>query len=116
MAVRHGHDFGSFTTLGLPDFSAPFFAEAKLPSMNASRTLSRPRTSNPQRGLRTHLSKCRTAPIVGTFDGTFDRVGSSGRSAHGAPVRSTQSIPFSTARRSFHGRPRPSFRRDGSGM
>jgi hypothetical protein len=30
--------------------------------------------------------------------------------------RSTQSIPSRTARRAFHGRPRPSFRRDGSGI
>src|SRR5215471_13047096 len=36
MAVGNGHDFGSFPSFGLAHASAPFFAEAKLPSMKAS--------------------------------------------------------------------------------
>ena len=40
----------------------------------------------------------------------------SGRSAQGAPVRSTHRMPFNTDRRLFHGRPRPSFRRFGLGI
>ncbi len=31
-------------------------------------------------------------------------------------MRSTHRMPFKTARRSFHGRPRPSLRRGGSGI
>src|SRR5580692_5506598 len=37
-------------------------------------------------------------------------------SAHGAPVRNTQRMPFKTARRLFHGLPRRSARRLGSGI
>ena len=39
VAVSHSHDLGSFTTLRLPDLGTPFLAEAKPPSMNASRTI-----------------------------------------------------------------------------
>jgi hypothetical protein len=43
MAVCDGHDLRSLTTFCLPDFEAPFLAEAKLPSMKASSTSRAPR-------------------------------------------------------------------------
>jgi hypothetical protein len=42
MAVCHGHDLGSLATFRLANLCSPFFAGAKLPSMKASRTSSRP--------------------------------------------------------------------------
>jgi hypothetical protein len=38
MAICHGHDLGFFAAFGFTNFQAPFFAGAKLASMNASRT------------------------------------------------------------------------------
>jgi len=38
MTVRNRHDFGSFAAFCLPDLKTPFFAGAKLASINASRT------------------------------------------------------------------------------
>jgi hypothetical protein len=42
VAICHSHDLGSLATLRLPDFRAPFLADAKLPSMNASRMSRKP--------------------------------------------------------------------------
>ncbi len=42
MAVCHSHDLRSLATFSFADLRSPFLAGAKLPSMKASRTLSRP--------------------------------------------------------------------------
>ena len=43
VAVCDSHDFGSLAAFSFPDFGAPFFAGAKLPSMKASSTSRTPR-------------------------------------------------------------------------
>src|SRR6266542_3882829 len=43
MSVCHGHDLRSLATFRFADLRSPFLAGAKLPSMKASHTSSRPR-------------------------------------------------------------------------
>jgi hypothetical protein len=108
-------DSDDFRTLAAPggaDSEAPFLALAKVASTNASSRFSLPclcsraarsLSASSNLPLRTHCWNRRWQVWKG---GYF-----SGSSRHCAPVPSTHSTPFSTARVSCHGRPRLSARR-----
>jgi hypothetical protein len=105
-------DLGALAATGGADGKAPFLAFAKVASTKASSRFSLPcscrRAANrfsassslPE---RTHCWKRRWQVWNGGY--------LSGSSRHWAPVPSTQSTPFNTARVSCHGRPRLSARR-----
>jgi len=105
-------DLGALAATGGADGKAPFLALAKVASTKASSRFSLPclcssvassfnaASSLP---LRTHCWKRRWQVWNGGY--------LSGSSRHCAPVPSTQSTPFNTARVSCHGQPRLSPRR-----
>ncbi len=105
-SVCKAHNFGAFAFFGFAHTIAPFFAGAKVPSINPSLRSMPPR------------SRKSSAKAVRILAKTPDRFHSwnrrwqvlrggyrSGRSAHGAPVRRIQRMPLSTARGLFGGRP-----------
>jgi hypothetical protein len=105
-------DLRTLATPGGANGEAPFLALAKVASTNASSKFSLPcscsraasnRSASSNFPLRTHCWNRRWQVWKG---GYF-----SGNSRHCAPVPSTHSTPFSTARVSCHGRPRLSARR-----
>ena len=105
-------DFRALAAPGGADSEAPFLALAKVASTNASSRFSLPcscsraassLSASSNFPLRTHCWNRRWQVWKG---GYF-----SGSSRHCAPVPSTHSTPFSTARVSCHGRPRLSARR-----
>src|SRR6185503_13570018 len=105
-------DLRTLTAPGGANSEAPFLALAKVASTNASSRFSLPcscsrlasnRSASSSFPLRTHCWNRRWQVWKG---GYF-----SGNSRHCAPVPSTHSTPFSTARVSCHGRPRLSARR-----
>src|ERR1700691_4829144 len=111
MAVCNAHDLGALAPLGFPHLSPPFLAGTKVPSTKHSFK------SNPPASLR-----C-CASVSNSFSMTPERTPCwkrrcvvwyepyrGGRSFQGAPVRRIHKTPLSTARRSLHGRPRPSSR------
>jgi hypothetical protein len=107
-------DLRALAAAGGTDSKPPFLALANVASTNASSRFSRPRSCRCRASifsasssfpLRIHCWKRRWQVWYG---GYF-----SGNSRHCAPVPSTQSTPFSTARVSCHGRPRLSSRRSG---
>src|SRR5579859_3289066 len=115
-AVCDCHDLGPLAALGFADAEPPFLAPAKVPSMKVSERSGLPRTcSSSARARRID----RSVPLRRhswtrrwqVWYGRYRR----GRSCHGAPVRSTQRLPSSTARASTLGRPRPSGRLRGFG-
>lgn len=117
VTVCQGHDLGALAALGLSDERAPFFAEAKVPSMYVSVR------SIPPRSLRSAASVSRIRSSVPSRLHCWKRRWQverggyrSGRSFHCAPVRRIQRIPSSTSRALRHGRPRPSLRRFGFGI
>jgi len=100
------HDLGAFAALRLADSKTPFFAGAKLPSMNASRISISPRSYRSSASSwtmrwntpwRTHFWNRRWHVWYGGYRW--------GRSFQGAPVRNTHKIPFNTSRGSRAGRP-----------
>jgi hypothetical protein len=107
-----GHDLCPFAPLGFSHRKAPFFAAAKLPSMKPSSKFNLPSSCNLPASTRNAFSNwpvrthCWKRPCTVWYGGYF-----SGSSRHCAPVRKIQSTPFSTARVSAGGRPRPSARR-----
>lgn len=115
-SVCNNHELLTFAPLSLSNFGAPFFATVKVPSRKHSVRSIPPRAS---RSLASASSILRSTPAFThrlnrrkQVDGDGNL---SGRSAQAAPVRSTQSTPFMTARSSCtSGRPRLSVRtRDG---
>ena len=115
-AVGNDHDLGPFAALRFTHASAPFFAPAKEPSIKASLSSSPPLSRRSSaRALRTPSSVPSRAQAR-KRRWRVARYGSlSGRSCHGAPVRSTQRIPSITARSACLGRPFPFSRRETSG-
>jgi hypothetical protein len=112
--IGESDDFRAFAAFGRPDRKAPFFAPVKEASMKASSKSSSPRACNSSARTRkmrsslpacTHCWKRRWQVWYGGY--------LLGNSRHCAPVPKTHRIPFSTARVSCHGRPRPSRRRSG---
>ena len=100
------HDLGAFAALCLADSKTPFFAGAKLPSINASRISILPRSnrsSTSSLAMRwktpcfTHCWKRRWHVWYGGYR--------CGKSFHGAPVRRIHRIAFITSRGSRALRP-----------
>jgi len=105
-SVCEAHNFGAFALFGFAHTIAPFFAGAKVPSINPSLRSIPPRS-------------CKSlAKAVRIFSNTPDSIHSwkrrwqvlrggyrSGRSIHGAPVRKIHKIPLRTSRGSCGGRP-----------
>jgi hypothetical protein len=107
-------DLRPLAATGGTDSEAPFLALAKVASTNASSRFSRPRScrcrasrfsASSSLPLRTHCWNRRWHVWYGGYFSDISR--------HCAPVPSTQSTPFSTARVSCQGRPRLSARRCG---
>ena len=100
------HDLGAFAALCLADSKTPFFAGAKLPSMNASRISILPRSFRSSTSswamrwktpCRTHCWNRRWHVWYGGYR--------CGRSFQGAPVRRIHKIAFITSRGSLALRP-----------
>ena len=105
-AVDHHHPLRSLAAFGLSDALAPFFAGAKLPSANASLQSNCPRWSSSERKVLHALSHISCSSQSLSLRQHVEGLGYCfGKSAHGAPVRSTQSIPSNTLRLSAQGLP-----------
>lgn len=111
-SVRNNHEFCTLAPLGLSHCEAPFFATTKVPSIKHSERLILPRSSK---------SRAKASTIARNTPWRTRRLkrrkqvepegNRSGRSAQHAPVRSTQRMPFNTARSlCVGGLPRPSAR------
>jgi hypothetical protein len=106
LAVDHHHPLRALAPLGLADAVAPFFAGAKLPSINASDQSNWPFSSNSARKARQMVSHTSCSSQSRSRLQHVDGLGYSlGKSAHGAPVRSTHRMPSKTLRLSAQGRP-----------
>ncbi len=111
-SVRNNHEFCTLAPLGLSHCEAPFFATTKVPSIKHSERLILPRSSR---------SRAKASTIARNTPWRTQRLKRrkqvepegkrSGKSAQHAPVRSTQRMPFNTARSlCIGGLPRPSAR------
>jgi hypothetical protein len=116
-SICNHHELRTFAPLGFSDFRAPFLATLKDPSMKHSDR------SMPPRSSKSLASASMTERSTPSPTHRWNRRWQvwyggkrSGRSDQGAPVRSTQRMPFMTWRLSFHGRPRPSARRGSTGI
>ena len=109
-SVRNGHDPAPFAAFCPTDRTAPFFAGTKLPSINASRISMPPRSC--KSAASTSIIRRNTPAFLHCWNRRWQVwYGGylSGKSFHGAPVRSTHKMPFSTSRGSRGLRPRESF-------
>ena len=105
-AVDHHHPLRALAPLGWADTLAPFFAGAKLPSANASDQSIWPFASSWARNARQASSQTSCSSHNLSRRQQVEGLGyCPGKSAQGAPVRSTQSIPSRTFRLSAHGLP-----------
>jgi hypothetical protein len=105
-AVDHHHPLRSLAAFGLSDAFAPFFAGAKLPSMNASLQSSWAFSSSSARNARHASSHMSCSSQLLSRRQQVDGLGYTfGRSAQGAPVRSTHRIPSKTFLLSAQGLP-----------
>lgn len=114
VSVDNCHDLGAFSTLRRTDSIAPFFAGTKVPSMKPSSSWSLPRRFKSVSSAR--LTFSRVPSLVHCWKRRWQVAEDgyrAGKSCHGAPVRITHRIPFSTSRGSRHGLPRPSSRTTG---
>ncbi len=113
MAVCDCHELGPFADERSTNAIAPFFAPMKEASINVSSRPSCPRanktSASAQRMPSSTPARCqRWNRRWQVWYGPYR----AGRSCHGAPVRNTHNIPFSSCRASRQGRPRLSARRD----
>jgi hypothetical protein len=106
LTLHQYHALCAFPALGRADVGAPFFAGAKVPSMNAVSHASLPRSSSSVRNarqMRSHVpssnQRCKRRQHVAGLGY------SAGKSRHRAPVLSTHRMPSITARASTQGRP-----------
>jgi hypothetical protein len=109
-SVRNCHDPAPFAPFCPADHIAPFLAGTKLPSMNASRMSMPPRAC--KSAANSLIMLWNTPAFVHCWNRRWQVwCGGyrSGKSFHGAPVRSTHKMPFSTSRGSRGLRPRESF-------
>src|SRR5262249_29203954 len=111
-AVCHCQELRTFAPLGRSHTAPPFLATRNVPRVKHSERSSLPRS------LRSRASASSTRSSVPSRTQRWKRRWQvwyggyrSGRSAHCAPVRRIQRIPFNTSRLLRHGRPRPSARR-----
>jgi hypothetical protein len=81
--------------------------------MKASSSCNFPRARNSSASTRKMPSSLPSRTIAGSGDGRSGTADILGEFAPLRPVPKTHKIPFSTARVSCHGRPRPSVRRRG---
>lgn len=112
-SVCNNHELRTLAPLGLSNFEPPFFATVKVPSMKHSERSMPPRSS---RSRATASNSFLSTPAFTQREKRRKQVEPegkrSGKSAQAAPVRSTQRMPFRTARSEcICGRPRPSSRR-----
>jgi hypothetical protein len=106
LAVDHHHPLRALAPFGWADAFAPFFAGAKLPSINASDQSSCPLWSSSARNALHASSQTSCSSHVLSRRQQVDGLEYVlGRSAQGAPVRSIQSIPSKTLRLSAQGLP-----------
>jgi len=106
LAIDHHHPLCTLAALGFADSSAPFFAEAKLPSINASLQSNKPlRFSSPRnvRQIVSHTS-C-SSQSCSRRQHVAGEGYSAGRSCHLAPLRAIHKMPSNTRRLSDQGRP-----------
>jgi len=116
LAVDHHHPLRPLTPLGFSDSTAPFFAGAKLPSMNDSLHFSCWRSFNSLRNARQICSQTscssQSRSLLQQVEGEGN---SSGKSHQRAPLRKIHKMPSSTLRSAAGGRPPCGrFRRFGS--
>jgi hypothetical protein len=105
-AVDHHHPLRALAPLGRPDAFAPFFAGAKLPSTNASDQSNWPFSSSSARNALQAFSHISCSSQSLSLRQQVEGLGYLlGKSAQGAPVRSTQSMPSNTLRLSAQGLP-----------
>ena len=117
MAVDHCHPLRPFAALGFADSGTPFFAAAKLSSMNDSDQSNLPRRS--RSSMIVSQMSCHVPSRRQSWKRRWqvEREGYfCGSSAHCAPVRSIHKMPLSTSRSPMRGRPFPSARRFGFGI
>jgi hypothetical protein len=106
LAVDHHHPLRALAPLGLADAVAPFFAGAKLPSINDSDQSNWPFSSNSARKARQMVSHTSCSSQSRSRLQHVDGLGYSlGKSAHGVPVRRIHRMPSRTFRVSAQGRP-----------
>jgi hypothetical protein len=106
LAVDHHHPLCAFAPFCFTDASAPFFADTKLPSMNASCQSMRPFSSSIDKNLRQTSSQTPCSSQSCSRRQHVEELGYlRGKSCHLAPVRSTQRMPSRTGRLSTGGRP-----------
>jgi hypothetical protein len=106
LTIEHHHPLRSFAFLGFPDNSAPFFAGAKLPSINTSLQSKTPSVSNWDRKVR-HIFN-QTPPSSHRLSLLQQVAGLgyiSGRCFQRARAFSNQKIPSTTLRSSARGQP-----------
>jgi hypothetical protein len=106
ISVRDRHDLGAFATFCLADSKTPFFAGAKLPSMNASLISIFPRSfrSSTSSWAMRRKTPCRTHcwnRLWHVWYGGYR----GGKSFQGAPVRKIHKMPSKTSRGSRAGLP-----------
>lgn len=106
LTLHQYHALCTFPALGRSDLRAPFFAEAKVPSMIAVSHARRPRESSSVRNARQMRSQVPSASQRFSRRQHVAGLGYSlGKSHHRAPAFSTQRMPSITARLPIQGRP-----------
>src|SRR5216684_5832385 len=114
--VDQYHPLCTLAPLGFTDRSAPFLAEAKLPSRKLSSHSSNPSSSNAPRKVRQALNQTPCSSHCCNRRQQVEGEGNSvGKKRQAAPVCRIHKIPSKQARFAAHGRPRLSRRRFGTG-
>lgn len=105
-AISHHHPLCTLSTLGFSDVFAPFFAEAKLPSMKSSSQFIRP-CSLSSSMKACHISRKTPASSHSTNlrQHVLGEGNLSGKSFHRAPLLRTHKMPSKQLRSSARGRP-----------
>ena len=106
LTLHQYHALCTFPALSGSDIGPPFFAGAKVPSMNAVSHSRRPRASSSAINVRQSRSHVPSSSQRFNRRQHVDGLGySAGKSHHRAPVFSTQRMPSTTARWATQGRP-----------
>jgi hypothetical protein len=117
MAVCNDHNFAAFAAFGLADTRAPFLADTNVASMKHSDKSSPPRTFKSSAKVLSMVTNAPAFTQAWKYRWHVEPDGyRPGMSRQAAPVRMIQKMPFITSRGSRDGRPRPSARRDRSGI